>query len=479
MVREVLFAAFFGTTAVADAYRAVLTATLAPVHLFTSEATSAAFIPQFHKDRENRDHSAWCLFNGVGLLLLILSLAIGAALYFWAPTWVLLLFPGFTGDRFTLAVQMLKIMAWGVPFYATSALLISLEIGSGHFHLAALRSFAQNAGVIVALAVAFFIGRPIWIAWGFTGTYLLFVFFGAGWMIKREILEGGWYRHWYALQPVMKQFWKAMKPLTVLSVLLQANLLLEKAIASLIGPGVVASVDYARFIPETIQDLVVVPLGLVSLSAMVNLKNEEVRKQSDRMGTLVLLLLVPLSCFVLVSAPDIVRLLYKRGAFDENSVYITSQTVRGMAVGMWAVCMAYVLQKVYNARLRNREVLQIATVALCANALFNILAYRYLGVLAIGLGFSLGGVVMAWLYMRGMGGMERTQQIAKICLLSAIPYIIMGLVLNSYAESPLFNLFVQMFWALIFWGGIFWAAPASRCILQQLKDRLLSLSIKS
>jgi len=74
IVREILFAALFGTTAAADAYRASLTAALAPIHLFTSETLNASFIPQFRKEREQMKTSAWSLFNGLGLLLFFISL---------------------------------------------------------------------------------------------------------------------------------------------------------------------------------------------------------------------------------------------------------------------------------------------------------------------------------------------------------------------------------------------------------------------
>jgi putative peptidoglycan lipid II flippase len=73
VVREILFADFFGTTAVADAYCAAMTATLAPTHLFTSEALNAAFIPQFRKYHKNREYLSWSLFNGIGFLLFFLS----------------------------------------------------------------------------------------------------------------------------------------------------------------------------------------------------------------------------------------------------------------------------------------------------------------------------------------------------------------------------------------------------------------------
>ncbi|MDH4027773.1 MAG: hypothetical protein OEU95_02935, partial [Nitrospirota bacterium] len=178
IVREVLFAAFFGTSAVADAYRAAMTATITPIHLLTSETLSSTFIPQFRIDRKNNNSMAWALFNGIGSLTVFFSLIIGCGIYFFASTWAALLFPGFAENQFNLTVQMLKIMAWGVPLYSISALLISLEIGSGRFALAASRAFVQNIGIIIAILLAVWTRNPVWIAWGFTGTYIVFAFWG-------------------------------------------------------------------------------------------------------------------------------------------------------------------------------------------------------------------------------------------------------------------------------------------------------------
>jgi putative peptidoglycan lipid II flippase len=476
LIREILFAAFFGTSAAADAYRAAMTATLVPVHLFTSEALNAAFIPQFRTDRDNKDNSAWTLLNGIGLALIIISLFIGCILYFFAQTWVSLVFPGFMEDQADLAVRMLQIMAWGVPLYVLSAILISLEIACGHFRLAAWRPLIQNLGIITAISIAFLGKSPVHIAWGFTGTYIIFSLFGTVSLIRKNIFKSNWHSYWTNITEVSGRFWDSMKPLVLFSVLLQCNILIEKAVASLIGPGAVAAVDYARMIPETTQMLLIVPLGTVSLSSLVSFQEEEVRKHCDRISAAVLLLLVPVSSFTLISAPDIIKVIYGRGAFDANSISLTFHLLRGMSVGMWAVSLAYVFQKIFNARIRNREVLRIGATGVLANALFNILAYKYLGVLAIGLGFSLGGIISLWLYIRHIGPLKKITRTGRICLIGLLPHCIIGfLIKNSYNWTPFTGLLVQLLWAAISWGIIFWVFPASRNTLLYLCEKLISL----
>ncbi len=479
VIREVLFASFFGTSAIADAYRAALTLTLAPVHLFTSDALDSAFIPQFSKDRVNNRASAWSLFNGVGLMILFLSLVTGGVLYFFAQFWVSLVLPGFVGESFELVVLMIRVMAWGVPLYVLSALLIALDIANGNFRLAAIRPLVQNFGIITAIIAAFLSENPVWIAWWFAGTYLLFSIYEIIRLLRTGVLQEDWYRHWGDIRPATKRFWEAMKPMAFFSLIIQANAILEKAVASLIGPGAVATIDYARLIPETAQVLLIVPIGLVSLSAMVSLDDSVVSERTDRISAMILLLLIPLSGFLLVSAQEIITVIYGRGAFDENSIQLTSEALRGMAVGTWAASLSYVIHRIYNSRMKNRQVLRIGAAGIFVNATFNVLAYKYLGVMAIGLGFSLGGIVMAWLYIRGLDEKKLMKQVAKLSVLGVGPYIVIALLLINYQLPSLASLALQMIWCCMFWGAVFMAAPSTRDILRQFAGRITSLRERS
>jgi putative peptidoglycan lipid II flippase len=229
-------------------------------------------------------------------------------------------------------------------------------------------------------------------------------------------------------------------------------------------------------IPETAQLLLIVPLGMVSLSSMVTIGEDMAREQCDKIASMILILLVPFSGLIFVSAPDLISLLYNRGAFNENSIVLTSQTLRGMAVGTWAVCLSHVLQKIYNARIRNREVLRIGAAGILSNALFNILAYKYLGVLAIGIGYSLFGIVMTWFYIRGIGRLQMTVKTASICFCAFVPYGVIGFLIQArLVLTPLPGLVIQTVWTVLYWGIIFLTFPASRTSLRHLFDKLISL----
>jgi putative peptidoglycan lipid II flippase len=54
------------------------------------------------------------------------------------------------------------------------------------------------------------------------------------------------------IKKVMVDFWLILRPLLILPVILQGNITLERALSSLVGLDAVSSLDYAKFITETV-----------------------------------------------------------------------------------------------------------------------------------------------------------------------------------------------------------------------------------
>jgi putative peptidoglycan lipid II flippase len=86
--------------------------------------------------------------------------------------------------------------------------------------------------------------------------------------------------------------------LLILPVILQGNITLERALSSLVGLDAVSSLDYAKFITETVIFFYLCQLRL-GLSAWVGLSIEHVKIKLEELYTIlvVLGLTVSFSCF--------------------------------------------------------------------------------------------------------------------------------------------------------------------------------------
>lgn len=401
--RELLLAALFGTTVITGAYRLSQTALLIPIQFLIADTLNAGFIPLFNRYAKNATDQSQKLFWILLVILCAFSLLITAGLFLGASVWVRVLAPGFDTGARNITVLFLQVLAIGAPFFIIGALFSYREMVAGGYKLTSLRASMQSVGLIVGTLLAFWTKRPVFLAWGFTGAYIVYAFWGWILLSKKGLLSippGGIF---HEVRPLLSDFWEIMKPLLILPLILQGSIAIERVVASLMGVGVVASLDYAKFITETGMVLLAAPLGLAGLSAWSAVSHEDLKDKLYKIVPVILVVTAPISAFLLSHSRLIVQVLYARGAFDAESVALTARILFGLAFGFWAMVAGYVLIKALNAQFRNREVVIYMTVALGLNTVINVVFYRILGPFVLGLGASAYGIALFVLTIRALG----------------------------------------------------------------------------
>jgi len=386
-------AALYGTSTIASAYRGALSATFIPTNFFTAESLNAVFIPLYKKYEKDSKQSAinysWIMF----ILLGTISFIIAYALYISASSWVSLLVPGFSSDAKDMTVYFVKIMAVGIPFYVLCSVISYYEISNNQYLMTSIRPTVQSIGLILGALLAYYYKYIGFLSWGFTGAYI-FLFLQGVYNLFRKKLVYYPQLSYSEVKRICKDFWKAFRPLLLLPIVLQGNIIIERRIASLIDTDVIPSLDYARFITETGVVLLAFPVGLVGLSRLSGTSREHVKESLQKIIPMLLMITVPVSAYLVVHSYEIIDLLYSRGVFNENSTKVTGYLLMGLSIGLWAQVIAYVLQKVLNSQLKNGFVLFSITVSILVNVVFNLLFYKILGSLTVGIGASLYGITL-------------------------------------------------------------------------------------
>ncbi|WP_432484817.1 lipid II flippase MurJ [Kineococcus esterisolvens] len=470
LVREVLLAAAYGTGAPAAAARVAQTATLVPVDLFTADALSAGFLP-VHAELRRRDPArAAALFHGLRALLLAVALVVTVALLLLAGTVVDLLAPGLDGATAGTAATFLRVMALGVPSYLQFALLSCLEASHGSFRLSSARATVQNAGMVAGLAVAWWLSAPVALAWGFPAAYVA-LHVWAHRSLRRLGLLPPARRDRRDARAALAQLWRRVRPLLLLPVVLQASVVAERVVASLLGDGVVAAVDYARFIATTGVSLLAVPLGLAGLAVLPGLSATATRERLERLVPAVLVVVVPLSAVLAVDAGGVVHVLYGRGAFDASAVATSAQVLTGFAVGFWAQAVSYVLVKALNARDRNRAAVTALVAGLAVTLAVDLTLPAVLGPVALGLAVSAGAVVTTLLAARALGVGAVLVRCAALCAPGALLAGLAAALVGAAVPGTWAGLVLGSAAALVVWGLHVVCVPALRRALAQVLRR--------
>ncbi|MCI2240553.1 hypothetical protein MO973_01650 [Paenibacillus sp. TRM 82003] len=470
LVREVLLAAAYGTGAPAVAARVAQTATLVPVDLVTADALSAGFLPVHARLRRHDPARAAALFHALRAVLLVLALAVTAALLLLAGPVVDLLAPGLDDGTAATAATFLRVMALGLPSYLQFALLSYLEASHGSFRLSSARPTAQNTGMVAGLAVAWWLSTPVALAWGFPAAYVALHAWAHFSLHRRGLLPPPrWERR--AARDALVQLWRRVRPLLLLPLVLQSSVVVERVVASLLGDGVVAAVDYARFVATTGVNLLAVPLGLAGLAVLPELSAPDARERLERLVPAVLVVVVPLSAVLAVDAAGVVHVLYGRGAFDAAAVATSGQVLTGFAVGFWAQALSYVLVKALNARDRNRAAVTALAAGLAVTLAVDLTLPTVLGPVALGLAVSAGAVVTTALAARTLGVGAVLVRCAALCAPGALLVALAAALVGAVVPGTWAGLALGSAAALVVWGLHVACVPALRRALAQVLRR--------
>ena len=440
LVREIAMAQIIGVAMVADGFRTAVTAILLPLAFLQNESVPAILIPMMQEARRAGDAARRLAalaiaLTAVGVLLMVLMETAGRLL-------VDSMVGGFTPEGQALTLHFVRIMSLSMPASVLLNCFAAGEIALGITRLTNIRASILNLGILTGLFMLFFTGWADLLAWSFTATFNLL----ALWATFTLIREGNLSFRGVTARMVVDHgvdFLKRLRPFLVLPAAEQGNIWLERLLASRIVTGAVASLDYARTLTDSALLLVSQPIGLAVLAGK---QAEDERAQAEAIARPVLAVALPISAFLFVFAPDIVSLVFKRGAFDDHGVMLTAQALRGISLGLWASTLGWILIRILNSSSRNLTVAGILILSYAMNFAFNLGTQRWHpddhGVLILGLGEAvrgavlLGGVILA-LKCRGA--------LARLVLIGLCPaglMLLVGWEIVSYLDPSFGRLVV-------------------------------------
>ncbi len=388
LVREVLVARAVGASMIADAFRGGQTACLLPLLVLQSESVPAILIPIYREWRE--DGSAPRRFAALTVALTMVAALLFIVVEAIAPFWIDVLLAGFSEQAHDLTLTFTRVMATAMPASVLMSCLAGSEIARGQSRTTSIRATLANVAVIMGVVVFLLTKDPVVLAWSFALAFNL----TALWALWRGIREGALdfsrleYREIWASFTI---YMRRLRPLLMQPVGEHALIWIERLLASGLAVGTLASLDYARTLTDCAVLLVSQPIGLAVLSRG---PSANLHGQMDMLARPVLAMAIPSSIFLVFFAPEIVELVFHRGAFDAAAIESTSEILRGIAAGLWATTLGWILIRMLNSVGRNRRATLIVSTGYFANILTGALLVRQFGGAALGIGEAVRGIVI-------------------------------------------------------------------------------------
>jgi len=398
LVREQVYAAFMGTSAVAGAFQMALVVPSLFRRLLGEGALTAAFIPIFKAKEVNEGEKAmWRAANAVisGLIvsttLLCAAIIIGLTLFLSQAT---------LEANTRLMLELLRIMVPYMLLVCLAAVFMGMLNARGRFFVPALGAASLN--VVMIASVLFLAPRM-----GDTLEKQVFalaigiVVAGvaqAGFQIpflRRGGFRFAWVSPWR--NETVREVVRKMVPASVGVAAFQINVLVTMAIAFVVHPPIVATFNYAVRLMEFPQGVFGISLATFILPTLSGLaaekRHDEFRATlAQAMGYLWFVNLMA-AVFLAVLAKPMVRLLFQWGAFTPKSTHDVSLALVALALGLVAFSTVNILARAFYALGDTRTPMRISVFCLSLNVLLTALLVVPLGAG----GLALANAATSWI----------------------------------------------------------------------------------
>jgi putative peptidoglycan lipid II flippase len=436
LVREMVLAQYFGTTAAMAAYNVAFRIPNLLRDLFAEGAMSAAFVPTFTKylHASGKD-SAWRLANLViNALAVITGLLVLLGIVFAEPLVRLMTDNEYTKDAAQLALTV-ELARWMLPtltFIALAAALMGMLNSLHHFFIPAFSPAMFN---VVTILCAWFV-VPLMPGLGIepivaiaAGTLLGGVAqLAIQWPALRS--EGFRYRPIVDLRDEgLQRVLVLMGPGTIGLAATQVNVLVNTALATSQQIEAVSWLNYAF-------RLMYLPIGLfgVSIATAALPAVSRHHLQEDRTSvrstvsdglSLMAMLNVPATIGLIVLAVPIVRMLFEHGRFTPADTLATAAALQYYAIGLVGYSVVRIASPTFYALGRNRIPVIVSVVTVLVNAALNYALVQVLGYRGLALGTSIAALfnaatllVLLRSHLQGLNGGQLLSSISRIALAS-------------------------------------------------------------
>ncbi|MGY2046813.1 lipid II flippase MurJ [Methylobacterium sp. JK268] len=378
VVREVAMAHLLGVTLAADAFRAGMTAVMLPLAFLQNESVPALLVPLYRRWHEAGE--APRRFAALAAAVTLIGAALAVCLAVLVSVWIEAMVGGFAPEAQALTRHFARILTLAMPAMALLNSLTAAELALGRPRLMTLRPLALNLSILTGLALIALTGAVSCLAWAVVAAFGGLAGLGVVWLVREGVLDLAGLRP-AEIWAAGRYFLGAVRPLLSVPVAEQGSLWLERVLGSHMAAGTVAAMDYVRTLTDSAMLLISQPVGLATLSRGTG---RDAGGEAERIARPILAVMLPASVFLFAFADEITRFVFARGAFDAKAILLTGQGLAGVAPGLWASTLGWILLRLLNGAGRNTAAAGILCGSYAANALANLLLVLPAGVPDLG-----------------------------------------------------------------------------------------------
>lgn len=370
LVRERVFAHYFGNSIAADAFKAGFRIPNLLQNLFGEGVLSASFIPVYAGliARDDKEEAGRVAGAVAALLALITSVLVLAGVLL-TPVLIGVIAPGFEGEKRELTIRLVRILFPSVGLLVISAWCLGVLNSHRRFFLSYVAPVIWNAAMIGSMLI--FGGElgpfPLaeTLAWGSVAGSALQIAVQLPAVLK--LVPQLRFTLGLALQSVRTVI-RNFVPVFISRGVVQISAYIDNLLASLLPTGAVAAIAYAQILytlPVSLFGMSVSAAELPAMSSMVGSEEEVAAYLRGRLESglrRIAYFIVPSAMMFLALGDVVTAAIYQTGRFTHDDTMYVWAILAGSTVGLLASTLGRLYSSTYYALRDTRSPLLFAIV---------------------------------------------------------------------------------------------------------------------
>ncbi len=344
LVKDVVVAAKFGTSASMDSFLVAFTIPMLIVSWLRSPMRSG-FVPLFTEGLQaGNEREAWRAAGVYAGDLLVFVGMLSVAGFFVAPWIVSLVAPGFEQSELILATSLVRIMMVTVFLSTLSGVMTDVSHCYGDF---AVPSIKHPLGNLFLIMGAVFLTGSMGIrglAWGVTAGSVASILIQVPYYWRRRALIKLGFD---IRDPLFLGVLRLALPLFIGMAGAKLDDIVDRVFASHLPEGSISGLAYAMRLIDLPREITIVGFSTVLFPFFARVIARGRREEfADRLMAslrIVFFALFPISVALALLGDPFVRLVFQRGAFNEQSVQFTLSALLLYTPTLWALGLTSVI----------------------------------------------------------------------------------------------------------------------------------------
>lgn len=400
-VREMIFAAFYGTSYVTDAYVMSITVT-GIIFGGILGAVTTSYIPVYSRIKEQEGEKNGKIFTDqIMTTMYLVSIFVCILGIIFSDPIVSVFASGFEGKTAALTAFYLRFTFCYIIFLSATGILGAFLQYKGIFLPQIAAGFLQNICIIVVIIIS-----------GYTTYYYLGfgILLGSAANFAVTVMVTG--KNGYKYTPNLKinestkEIIHLALPVFIGSSVVQINTFVDKTLASGLAEGSVAALNYAMLLVTLATSLtttILVTIIYPKISKANSLKDYDMfNDMLGRAFAVIFIISIPLTLGAMAYSNQVVQIVYERGAFDPEATAKTASAFLYYATGLTAITLIALLTHVYYSIHDMKTPIIYGVISVIINIVLNLILIKPMAQNGLALATSIASFVNALLLYNGL-----------------------------------------------------------------------------